>query len=137
MSQYDTVAIERQGAVAIVSMNRPDALNAFNFELRRELALAVEEINNDEAVRVAILTGAGRAFSAGADLAEKAAPNASVASTTCLSSSSKAASPRRSIVAESEQERARPESPRPVLITATKQLRNTAVTRNTEIYRRV
>lgn len=78
MSEYDTVAIERQGAVAIVSMNRPDALNAFNFELRRELAMAVEEINSDVAIRVAILTGAGRAFSAGADLAEKAGPNASV-----------------------------------------------------------
>lgn len=78
MSQYDTVVIERQGAVAIVSMNRPDALNAFNLDLRRELTLAVEEINSDEAVRVAILTGAGRAFSAGADLSEKAGPNDSV-----------------------------------------------------------
>lgn len=78
MSDYGTVTIERQGAVAIVSMNRPNALNAFNADLRRELTLAVEEINADDVVRVAILTGAGRAFSAGADLSEKAGPNASV-----------------------------------------------------------
>lgn len=78
MSQYDTVTIERQGAVAIVSMNRPNALNAFDCALRRELGLAVEEVNDDEAIRVAILTGAGRAFCAGADLAEETPANSGV-----------------------------------------------------------
>jgi 2-(1,2-epoxy-1,2-dihydrophenyl)acetyl-CoA isomerase len=70
MSKYQTVLIERHGETAVVSLNRPDSLNAFDAQLRRELRLAVREVNDDPAVRVAILTGAGRAFCAGADLAE-------------------------------------------------------------------
>ncbi|MBE9539041.1 MAG: enoyl-CoA hydratase/isomerase family protein [Proteobacteria bacterium] len=78
MSQYKTVAVERRGAVAVVSLNRPDVLNAFNSALRRELLSAVEEINNDAGIRVAVLTGAGRSFSAGADLGETLGPDANV-----------------------------------------------------------
>ncbi len=70
MSQYETVLVERHGAVAVVSLNRPDKLNSFNRELRRDLLLAVREVNDDNSVRVVILTGAGRAFCAGADLAD-------------------------------------------------------------------
>lgn len=70
MSDYETVAIERHGAVAVVSLSRPDKLNSFNSALRRELLLAVREVNDDDSVRVVILTGAGRAFSAGADLTD-------------------------------------------------------------------
>jgi 2-(1,2-epoxy-1,2-dihydrophenyl)acetyl-CoA isomerase len=70
MSKYETVLIERHGAVAVVSLNRPDKLNSFNGALRRDLLLAVREVNDDDSVRVVILTGAGRAFSAGADLAD-------------------------------------------------------------------
>jgi 2-(1,2-epoxy-1,2-dihydrophenyl)acetyl-CoA isomerase len=70
MSNYDTVSVERKGQVAIVTLNRPGSLNAFDAELRRELRLAVREVNEDDSVRVAILTGAGRSFCAGADLAE-------------------------------------------------------------------
>jgi len=70
MSQYQTVLVERHGPVAVVSMNRPDKLNSFDGALRRELLMAVREINDDDSVRVAVLTGAGRAFSAGADLAD-------------------------------------------------------------------
>jgi 2-(1,2-epoxy-1,2-dihydrophenyl)acetyl-CoA isomerase len=70
MSDYETVLIERHGAVAVVSLNRPDKLNSFDSSLRRDLLSAVREVNADEAVRVAILTGVGRAFSAGADLSE-------------------------------------------------------------------
>jgi 2-(1,2-epoxy-1,2-dihydrophenyl)acetyl-CoA isomerase len=58
------------GTAAVVTLNRPDCLNAFNALLRRELRGAVRAVNDDPAVRVAILTGAGRAFCAGADLAE-------------------------------------------------------------------
>jgi 2-(1,2-epoxy-1,2-dihydrophenyl)acetyl-CoA isomerase len=68
MSKYETVLVERHDAVAVVSLNRPDKLNSFNGPLRRELLLAVREVNADDSIRVAILTGAGRAFSAGADL---------------------------------------------------------------------
>jgi 2-(1,2-epoxy-1,2-dihydrophenyl)acetyl-CoA isomerase len=70
MSQYETVNIERHGAVAVVSLNRPDVLNAFNSALIRDLLSAVEEVNQDDDIRVGILTGEGRAFSAGADLGE-------------------------------------------------------------------
>jgi 2-(1,2-epoxy-1,2-dihydrophenyl)acetyl-CoA isomerase len=70
MSGYETVLVERHGAVAVVSLNRPDKLNSFNGPLRRELLLAVREVNDDDSVRAVVLTGAGRAFSAGADLAD-------------------------------------------------------------------
>ena len=71
MSDYETVLIERHGPVAVVTMNRPDSLNTFNAALRRELLWAVREINGDDSVRVAVLTGAGRCFGAGADLTEE------------------------------------------------------------------
>ena len=70
MSTYETVTLERRGAVAVVTMNRPDSLNAFDAGLRRDLLRAVREVNADDGVRVAVLTGAGRAFGAGADLSE-------------------------------------------------------------------
>ncbi len=72
MSNYNTVLVERDEGVAVVSLNRPASLNAFDAQLRRELRQAVREVNEDPAVRVVILTGAGRAFCAGADLAETA-----------------------------------------------------------------
>lgn len=74
MTDYDTVLVERQGAVAIVTMNRPDNLNAFDATLRRDLLAAVRDVNSDDTVRVVVLTGAGRSFGAGADLVEAAAP---------------------------------------------------------------
>ena len=70
MSNYATVIVERHDSIAVVSLNRPDSLNSFNSALRRELLLAVREVNEDDSIRVVILTGVGRAFSAGADLAE-------------------------------------------------------------------
>ena len=70
MSTYETVMVERHGPVAVVSLNRPDNLNSFNKTLRRDLLLAVREVNGDDSVRVVVVTGVGRAFSAGADLAD-------------------------------------------------------------------
>lgn len=64
----ETVKYEQQDAVAIISMNRPDALNGFTTELRKELLHAFEKAHRDEAIRVIVFTGEGRAFSAGADL---------------------------------------------------------------------
>jgi 2-(1,2-epoxy-1,2-dihydrophenyl)acetyl-CoA isomerase len=72
MSKYQTVLVERRGGIAVVSFNRPDSLNAIDAQLRRELRLAVREVNDDPAVLVAVLSGAGRVFCAGADLAESA-----------------------------------------------------------------
>ena len=70
MSVYQTVIVEKHQAVAVVSLNRTDALNSFDAEMRRELLQAVLEVNQDDAIRAVVLTGAGRAFSAGADLQE-------------------------------------------------------------------
>ena len=70
MSQYENLLIERNGPVATLTLNRPDSLNAIDTALRLELMAATEEINADEELRVVILTGAGRGFSAGADLAD-------------------------------------------------------------------
>jgi 2-(1,2-epoxy-1,2-dihydrophenyl)acetyl-CoA isomerase len=67
---YDTLRIERHGSVARLVMNRPDKLNAFDTALRRELHAAARELNDDEDLRVIVLTGEGRAFCAGADLSE-------------------------------------------------------------------
>lgn len=70
MSDYEAVSIERFGAVAVVTMNRPEALNSFNTALRRDILLAAREVNDDDSVRVVVLAGAGRGFGAGADLTE-------------------------------------------------------------------
>lgn len=64
------VLIERDGPVAIVTLNRPDALNALSRALRSEIVKAFAALAEDDTVRVAILTGAGRAFTAGVDLKE-------------------------------------------------------------------
>ena len=64
----DIVRFEQQGSVATITLHRPDAMNAFNTELRADLAEALQKANDDDTVRVVILTGEGRTFSAGADL---------------------------------------------------------------------
>lgn len=64
------VLVERDGPVAVVTMNRPDALNALSRALRAELVKTFATLAEDDSVRVAILTGAGRAFTAGVDLKE-------------------------------------------------------------------
>lgn len=71
MSEYETVLVTRKGAVALVTLDRPAALNSFNASLRRDILWAIREVNEDDDIRVVVLTGAGRAFSAGADLQEK------------------------------------------------------------------
>ena len=75
MSTYDTILIERTGHVALVTLNRPASLNAFDTQQRQEFIRAAREVNADDTIRVVVLTGAGRAFSAGADLMESAAPS--------------------------------------------------------------
>lgn len=64
----ETVIYKKQGAVAVISMNRPDSLNGFTSELCAELLLGLEKAQRDDSVRTVVLTGEGRAFSAGADL---------------------------------------------------------------------
>ncbi len=69
MSAPRTVTLAREGPVATLTLNRPDKLNALNEALLGELATALEEMDRDASLRVAILTGAGeKAFAAGADI---------------------------------------------------------------------
>jgi crotonobetainyl-CoA hydratase len=68
MSHSDVVLMERRGHVAIITLNRPEVLNAVNGEMSQRAGEVLEEIDRDRELRVAIITGSGRAFSAGADL---------------------------------------------------------------------
>lgn len=65
-----TVLYETRGAVALITLNRAQALNSFTRQMHRELWQALDRIEADKTVRAAVLTGAGRGFCAGADLAE-------------------------------------------------------------------
>lgn len=64
----ELVKYEQDGAVAVVTINRPESMNAFTTELSLELQLALEKAHNDGSIRAVVLTGEGRCFSAGADL---------------------------------------------------------------------
>lgn len=64
------ILVERDGPVALVTLNRPDALNALSRDLRSEIVRVFLELKDDPDVRVVVLTGAGRAFTAGIDLKE-------------------------------------------------------------------
>jgi enoyl-CoA hydratase len=66
----ELVLLERRGAVALVTLNRPDALNALSRALLEALRDAVASLEGDERVRAVVVTGAGRAFAAGADIGE-------------------------------------------------------------------
>jgi len=70
------VEVERDGAIAVVLLNRPDALNALSDELMEELVTALTELDRDETVRAIVLAGNDRAFAAGADIGELAQASA-------------------------------------------------------------
>ncbi|MGE0348255.1 enoyl-CoA hydratase-related protein [Hydrogenophaga sp.] len=65
-----TVLYEERGALALVTLNRPDALNSFTRQMHRELWAALDRAEANPSVRALVITGAGRGFCAGADLAE-------------------------------------------------------------------
>lgn len=68
---YEFILVERDEPLAVVTINRPNKLNALNWTVVREVADALEELDRDDAIRCIVLTGAGdRAFAAGADIAE-------------------------------------------------------------------
>jgi enoyl-CoA hydratase/carnithine racemase len=70
--EYTVINWEEIGHVAVVTLNRPEALNAMNRAIRDELMDATFRVKNDDNLRVMVLTGTGRAFCAGADLKERA-----------------------------------------------------------------
>ena len=65
---YETLILQREEGVATVTLNRPQKMNALNEQLLDELTKVIDEINQDDTIRAVIITGAGRAFSAGGDL---------------------------------------------------------------------
>lgn len=67
-NQFQTIIYETDGPIAKITLNRPEKLNAINAQMAGELRVAFNEVNGDPAVRVLVLTGAGRAFSSGADV---------------------------------------------------------------------
>jgi len=65
---YETVILEKRDKIGILTLNRPEARNALNPALRRDIAAALDEVEQDMEIEVLILTGAGKAFCAGVDL---------------------------------------------------------------------
>jgi E-phenylitaconyl-CoA hydratase len=68
----DTLLFDLTAQVAVITLNRPEVRNAMNRELNRALMEALQRVREDSEIRAAIITGAGRTFSAGADLKERA-----------------------------------------------------------------
>lgn len=72
MTLPEPILVERKGNVALVTLNRPEAMNAINTEMAQSLSRVFSELDSDAETRVIVLTGAGeKAFSAGADLKER------------------------------------------------------------------
>jgi len=68
---YETILLDRKGAVAVIRINRPDKLNAMNSKVKEEIIHALGDLEKDDAVHVAVITGVGdKAFVAGADINE-------------------------------------------------------------------
>lgn len=67
MKTHNTILVEKKAPVGIITMNRPEKLNAMNLEMKNELADALSDLEADDDVKAVILTGAGRAFSSGHD----------------------------------------------------------------------
>lgn len=72
---YETIATEREGNVFILTLNRPDKLNALSPRLREEVVDALMPVRNDKEIRAIIITGGPKVFAAGADLAAMATSN--------------------------------------------------------------
>lgn len=68
---YETILVEQQDGVGLITLNRPDKLNAMNRLLSSELSGAVKAFEADDGIGCIVLTGAGRAFSAGGDIHEQ------------------------------------------------------------------
>jgi 2-(1,2-epoxy-1,2-dihydrophenyl)acetyl-CoA isomerase len=68
MPQYETLIYEKKGHVVLLTLNRPDKLNAWSWRMETEFLQALEELNADRGARCMVVTGAGRAFCAGGDI---------------------------------------------------------------------
>jgi enoyl-CoA hydratase/carnithine racemase len=68
MSQFETITLDVKHGIATITLNRPDRMNAFTLQMMEELIAAFDQTDANDAVRAVIVTGAGKAFCAGADL---------------------------------------------------------------------
>ncbi|MCD6359135.1 MAG: enoyl-CoA hydratase/isomerase family protein [Dehalococcoidia bacterium] len=67
---YQTILVEKKNHIATITFNRTEKLNAVNLQMRKDVCDALDELESDNDVRVVIMTGAGRAFSVGLDMAD-------------------------------------------------------------------
>jgi enoyl-CoA hydratase len=72
MTTYENILLERRGRVGLITLNRPQALNALNEALMRDVVAAATELDRDSEVGAIVITGSERAFAAGADIKEMA-----------------------------------------------------------------
>ncbi len=71
MSKFETITLERRGRIAVLTINRPDKLNALNSRVHSEGVAALDDLRRDDSVRVLVITGSGeKSFVAGADISE-------------------------------------------------------------------
>ena len=64
------VTLEQKGPVGVITMNRPEALNALNYQVLQDLDQVLDQVEENEEILVAVVTGAGRSFVAGADIGQ-------------------------------------------------------------------
>ena len=70
MKSYHTIRLETKDGIGYLTLNRPEVRNAFNQEMIDEIRAALRQVDRDETIRVLIITGAGKVFQAGADIAD-------------------------------------------------------------------
>ena len=68
LKKYETISLDEVESVALLKLNRPEKLNAFNMQMFHDMLSAIDHVNNDDNIKSLIITGSGRAFCAGADL---------------------------------------------------------------------
>ena len=69
---FENILVEKDGVIAVISLNRPQQLNALSYGLFKDLSLAMQELDRDDQIRVIIVTGGAKVFAAGADIKEMA-----------------------------------------------------------------
>lgn len=67
---YENIILEKEEGIAVITFNRPDAMNALNNQTRAEFGQVMKELEEDDEIKVIILTGSGKAFVAGSDIKE-------------------------------------------------------------------
>ena len=70
--EFENVIVEKDASIAVLTLNRPQQLNALSYDLVKDLSLAMQELDRDDEVRVMIVTGGEKVFAAGADIKEMA-----------------------------------------------------------------